>query len=149
MFGDQTIQSDSSYSPLSLDTNYVSILQADDVIICSWHVLYLLCRSVSKVPANDKKERPLSTMSEASNYTAGTDYAGTPSSPAGRVSDTHEDWIIVHVSQVKKFWKMFLCIDPFMLFIHSFCIFSPQGLPKKFITLGKDPIPSGGIPVPQ
>ncbi|XP_051237363.1 pleckstrin homology domain-containing family A member 5 isoform X13 [Dicentrarchus labrax] len=43
-------------------------------------------RSASKVPANDKKERPLSTMSEASNYTGGSDYAANPSSPAGRPS---------------------------------------------------------------
>lgn len=101
MFGEQAIKSDSSYSPFlsrSLDTNQMSILQADDLLICSWHVLCLLFRSVSKVPANDKKERPLSTMSEASNYTGGSDYAGTPSSPAGRVSDTHGDRIIVHVS---------------------------------------------------
>uniref|UniRef100_A0A8C9XS97 Pleckstrin homology domain containing A5 n=1 Tax=Sander lucioperca TaxID=283035 RepID=A0A8C9XS97_SANLU len=32
------------------------------------------------------KERPLSTMSEASNYTGGSDYAANPSSPAGRPS---------------------------------------------------------------
>ncbi|XP_051237351.1 pleckstrin homology domain-containing family A member 5 isoform X2 [Dicentrarchus labrax] len=43
-------------------------------------------QSASKVPANDKKERPLSTMSEASNYTGGSDYAANPSSPAGRPS---------------------------------------------------------------
>lgn len=111
------------YSPLlsrSLDTNHMSTLQADDVLICSWHVLYLLFRSLSKVPANDKKERLLSTMSEASNYTAGTDYAGTPSSPAGRVSDTHEDRIIVHVSQVKSSGKCFCVLIPLCcLVIHS------------------------------
>ncbi|XP_044048718.1 pleckstrin homology domain-containing family A member 5-like isoform X22 [Siniperca chuatsi] len=43
-------------------------------------------RSASKVPANEKKERPLSTMSEASNYTGVSDYAVNPSSPAGRPS---------------------------------------------------------------
>ncbi|XP_035858804.1 pleckstrin homology domain-containing family A member 5-like isoform X15 [Sander lucioperca] len=43
-------------------------------------------RSASKVPANENKERPLSTMSEASNYTGGSDYAANPSSPAGRPS---------------------------------------------------------------
>ncbi|KAG9345858.1 hypothetical protein JZ751_009014 [Albula glossodonta] len=41
---------------------------------------------VPKAPANEKKERPLSTMSEASNYTGGSDYATHPSSPAGRPS---------------------------------------------------------------
>ncbi|XP_042268180.1 pleckstrin homology domain-containing family A member 5-like isoform X4 [Thunnus maccoyii] len=43
-------------------------------------------QSASKVPANEKKERPLSTMSEASNYTGGLDCAANPSSPAGRPS---------------------------------------------------------------
>ncbi|KAM9352590.1 pleckstrin homology domain-containing family A member 5-like isoform 1-T1 [Symphorus nematophorus] len=43
-------------------------------------------RSAPKVPANERKERPLSTMSEASNYTGGSDYAANPSSPAGRPS---------------------------------------------------------------
>ncbi|XP_037622839.1 pleckstrin homology domain-containing family A member 5 isoform X31 [Sebastes umbrosus] len=47
-------------------------------------------QSASKVPANEKKDRPLSTMSEASNYTGGSDCAANPNSPAGRVSDTHE-----------------------------------------------------------
>ncbi|XP_032379677.1 pleckstrin homology domain-containing family A member 5 isoform X23 [Etheostoma spectabile] len=43
-------------------------------------------QSASKVPANENKERPLSTMSEASNYTGGSDYAANPGSPAGRPS---------------------------------------------------------------
>uniref|UniRef100_A0A3Q1CN51 Pleckstrin homology domain containing A5 n=1 Tax=Amphiprion ocellaris TaxID=80972 RepID=A0A3Q1CN51_AMPOC len=43
-------------------------------------------QSASKVPANEKKERPVSTMSEASNYTGGSDYAANPNSPAGRPS---------------------------------------------------------------
>uniref|UniRef100_A0A3P8RU34 Pleckstrin homology domain containing A5 n=1 Tax=Amphiprion percula TaxID=161767 RepID=A0A3P8RU34_AMPPE len=43
-------------------------------------------KSASKVPANEKKERPVSTMSEASNYTGGSDYAANPNSPAGRPS---------------------------------------------------------------
>ncbi|XP_067358007.1 pleckstrin homology domain-containing family A member 5-like isoform X14 [Channa argus] len=43
-------------------------------------------RSASKVPANEKKERPLSTMSEASNYTGSSDPAANPGSPAGRPS---------------------------------------------------------------
>ncbi|KAG7455959.1 hypothetical protein MATL_G00246610 [Megalops atlanticus] len=41
---------------------------------------------VPKAPANEKKERPVSTMSEASNYTGGSDYATHPGSPAGRPS---------------------------------------------------------------
>ncbi|KAF3688663.1 Pleckstrin -like proteiny domain-containing family A member 5 [Channa argus] len=43
-------------------------------------------QSASKVPANEKKERPLSTMSEASNYTGSSDPAANPGSPAGRPS---------------------------------------------------------------
>ncbi|KAG7231123.1 hypothetical protein INR49_027163 [Caranx melampygus] len=40
----------------------------------------------STVPANEKKERAVKTMSEASNYTGGSDYAANPSSPGGRPS---------------------------------------------------------------
>ncbi|KAK1888250.1 Pleckstrin like domain containing family A member 5 [Dissostichus eleginoides] len=43
-------------------------------------------RSASKVPSNEKMDRPLSTMTEASNYTSGSDYAANPNSPAGRPS---------------------------------------------------------------
>ncbi|KAK1790262.1 hypothetical protein P4O66_014167, partial [Electrophorus voltai] len=39
----------------------------------------------SKAPADEKKERPTSTMSEASNYTGGSDYTGQPCSPTARV----------------------------------------------------------------
>ncbi|KAM4573100.1 pleckstrin homology domain-containing family A member 5 isoform 17-T18 [Odontesthes bonariensis] len=43
-------------------------------------------QSASKVPANEKKERPLSTMSEASNYTGSSDCPANTNSPAGRPS---------------------------------------------------------------
>ncbi|XP_061108962.1 pleckstrin homology domain-containing family A member 5 isoform X2 [Conger conger] len=43
-------------------------------------------KTPTPVPANEKKERPVSTMSEASNYTGGSDYATHPVSPAGRAS---------------------------------------------------------------
>ncbi|KAF7224177.1 pleckstrin homology domain-containing family A member 5 isoform X6 [Nothobranchius furzeri] len=43
-------------------------------------------RSASKAPANEKKERPISTMSEASNHTASSDCAANTNSPAGRPS---------------------------------------------------------------
>ncbi|KAM6937197.1 pleckstrin homology domain-containing family A member 5 isoform 2-T3 [Xenentodon cancila] len=43
-------------------------------------------QSASKVPANDKKERPLSTMSEVSNYTGSSDCPANPNSPAERPS---------------------------------------------------------------
>uniref|UniRef100_A0A8C1IFB2 Pleckstrin homology domain containing, family A member 5 n=1 Tax=Cyprinus carpio TaxID=7962 RepID=A0A8C1IFB2_CYPCA len=41
---------------------------------------------VTKAPAADKEERPTSTMSEASNYTGGSDYTTHPSSPTTRLS---------------------------------------------------------------
>uniref|UniRef100_A0A8C9TSM5 Pleckstrin homology domain containing, family A member 5 n=1 Tax=Scleropages formosus TaxID=113540 RepID=A0A8C9TSM5_SCLFO len=46
-------------------------------------------QSVPKTPASEKKERPLSTMSEASNYTGGSDHTahtGHTGSPVGRPS---------------------------------------------------------------
>ncbi|KAM8892235.1 pleckstrin homology domain-containing family A member 5-like isoform 6-T6 [Spinachia spinachia] len=42
-------------------------------------------QSASKVPANEK-DRPLSTMSEASNYTGSSDYAANPTNTAERPS---------------------------------------------------------------
>ncbi|XP_041965518.1 pleckstrin homology domain-containing family A member 5-like isoform X3 [Alosa sapidissima] len=51
---------------------------------CIFVVNEQLHRPASKPPANEKKERPLSTMSETSNYTGGSgDYATYPNSPAG------------------------------------------------------------------
>lgn len=56
-----------------------------------WLPLYLhLCPSRCVRPAlkasdensSEKKERPMSTMSEASNYTGGSDYSTFPGSPA-------------------------------------------------------------------
>ncbi|XP_066525294.1 pleckstrin homology domain-containing family A member 5 isoform X8 [Hoplias malabaricus] len=43
-------------------------------------------RPASKAPPSEKKERPTSTMSEASNYTGGSDYTAQPSSPTARPS---------------------------------------------------------------
>ncbi|XP_041852499.1 pleckstrin homology domain-containing family A member 5-like isoform X3 [Melanotaenia boesemani] len=43
-------------------------------------------QSASKVSANEKKERPISTMSEASNYTGSSDCPANTTSPAGRPS---------------------------------------------------------------
>ncbi|XP_051544561.1 pleckstrin homology domain-containing family A member 5-like isoform X20 [Myxocyprinus asiaticus] len=40
----------------------------------------------TKTPVTEKKERPTSTMSEASNYTGGSDYTTHPSSPTSRQS---------------------------------------------------------------
>ncbi|KAI1882271.1 hypothetical protein AGOR_G00248960 [Albula goreensis] len=41
---------------------------------------------VPKTPANEKKDRPLSTMTDASICTSGSDYATHPGSPPGRPS---------------------------------------------------------------
>uniref|UniRef100_A0A8C6P4C7 Pleckstrin homology domain containing A5 n=1 Tax=Nothobranchius furzeri TaxID=105023 RepID=A0A8C6P4C7_NOTFU len=46
------------------------------------HPVSVTCLS----PANEKKERPISTMSEASNHTASSDCAANTNSPAGRPS---------------------------------------------------------------
>nr|XP_040018246.1 pleckstrin homology domain-containing family A member 5-like isoform X9 [Gasterosteus aculeatus aculeatus] len=43
-------------------------------------------KSASKVPANEKKDRPLSTMTEASNYTGSSDFAANPTNTAERPS---------------------------------------------------------------
>ncbi|XP_078805446.1 pleckstrin homology domain-containing family A member 5 isoform X13 [Oryzias latipes] len=43
-------------------------------------------QSASKVPANEKKDRPQSIMSEASNYTGSSDCTTNANSPAGRPS---------------------------------------------------------------
>ncbi|KAG7454573.1 hypothetical protein MATL_G00261060 [Megalops atlanticus] len=43
-------------------------------------------QSVPKAPASEKKERPLSMMTEASTYTGGSDYSAHTSSSAGRPS---------------------------------------------------------------
>ncbi|XP_077939002.1 pleckstrin homology domain-containing family A member 5 isoform X20 [Gasterosteus aculeatus] len=43
-------------------------------------------QSASKVPANEKKDRPLSTMTEASNYTGSSDFAANPTNTAERPS---------------------------------------------------------------
>ncbi|XP_036003864.1 pleckstrin homology domain-containing family A member 5 isoform X8 [Fundulus heteroclitus] len=43
-------------------------------------------RTASKVPANEKKERPINTMSEASNNTPISDFVANSNSPAGRPS---------------------------------------------------------------
>uniref|UniRef100_A0A665UJ36 Pleckstrin homology domain containing A5 n=1 Tax=Echeneis naucrates TaxID=173247 RepID=A0A665UJ36_ECHNA len=52
-------------------------------ILCFFKIFF---RSASKVPANEKKEREVKTMSEASNYKGGSDCAANLSSPAGRPS---------------------------------------------------------------
>ncbi|XP_072570640.1 pleckstrin homology domain-containing family A member 5 isoform X20 [Paramormyrops kingsleyae] len=46
----------------------------------------VISRPAPKAPANEKKERPLSTMSEASNYTGGSDHTAHTGSPVARTS---------------------------------------------------------------
>ncbi|MEQ2200792.1 Pleckstrin y domain-containing A member 5, partial [Xenoophorus captivus] len=52
-------------------------------------------QTASKVPANEKKERPISTMSEAYNNTPISDCAANSNSPAGRVSNRDRHRIIM------------------------------------------------------
>lgn len=49
------------------------------------------------MPANEKKDRPLSTMTEASNYTGSSDFAANPTNTAERVSDTMNKGKFKHV----------------------------------------------------
>lgn len=78
--------------PLSRHQSIVCVF--DSVMLCVFY------RSVPKVTVNEKKAQPISTMSETSNYTGGSDTA--TSSPAGRVSVKCDDRTIVHVSQIRK-----------------------------------------------
>ncbi|XP_039625682.1 pleckstrin homology domain-containing family A member 5 isoform X3 [Polypterus senegalus] len=43
-------------------------------------------QSISKMTSHEKKDRPVSTISEASNYTLTSEYAAHPGSPVGRAS---------------------------------------------------------------
>lgn len=68
------------------------------VIVFKGHVWLPVCLSTSlcgrpapkasseQGSSGDKKERPMSTMSEASNYTGGSDYSTFPGSPATTVN---------------------------------------------------------------
>lgn len=105
------------------------------LFIFQCNVPSLSFRSVSKVPANEKMERPLSTMSEASNYTGGLENTTNADSPAGRVSDACR----VETPVPHRQERLAL----------TCCVCSPPGLPKRFTTLGRDPTPLEGIPVPQ
>ncbi|XP_052439550.1 pleckstrin homology domain-containing family A member 5 isoform X16 [Carassius gibelio] len=62
------------------------IFVVNEHLNCGKLVHPVLNRPVTKAPAADKEERPTSTMSEASNYTGGSDYTTHPSSPTTRLS---------------------------------------------------------------
>ncbi|XP_050963190.1 pleckstrin homology domain-containing family A member 5 isoform X17 [Labeo rohita] len=62
------------------------IFVVNEHLNCGKLVHPVLSRPATKAPAAEKKERPTSTMSEASNYTGGSDYATHPSSPTTRLS---------------------------------------------------------------
>ncbi|XP_026091163.1 pleckstrin homology domain-containing family A member 5-like isoform X2 [Carassius auratus] len=62
------------------------IFVVNEQLNCGKLVHPVLSRPASKAPAAEKKERPTSTMSEASNYTGGSDYTTHPSSPTTRLS---------------------------------------------------------------
>lgn len=123
--GEQMIKIASSYFPCFMDiirnehvgNNTVFLIYG--LLMCSWYSLCFLFRSSSKVPANDKKERPLSTMSEVSNYTGSSDCPANSNSPAGRVRDTHEAGLsCMHVKEIIEkqldhaLMALKLCIKP-------------------------------------
>uniref|UniRef100_A0A8C9V0B7 Pleckstrin homology domain containing, family A member 5 n=1 Tax=Scleropages formosus TaxID=113540 RepID=A0A8C9V0B7_SCLFO len=62
------------------------IFVVNEHLNCGKLIHPMLNRPVQKVPAHERKERPLSTMSEVSNYTGGSDHTTHTSSPAGRPS---------------------------------------------------------------
>uniref|UniRef100_A0A8C0Y6S2 Pleckstrin homology domain containing, family A member 5 n=1 Tax=Cyprinus carpio carpio TaxID=630221 RepID=A0A8C0Y6S2_CYPCA len=62
------------------------IFVVNEQLNCGKLVHPVLNRPATKAPAAEKKERPTSTMSEASNYTGGSDYTTHPSSPTTRLS---------------------------------------------------------------
>ncbi|XP_043092392.1 pleckstrin homology domain-containing family A member 5 isoform X1 [Puntigrus tetrazona] len=62
------------------------IFVVNEQLNCGKLVHPVLNRPATKAPATEKKERPTSTMSEASNYTGGSDYTTHPSSPTTRLS---------------------------------------------------------------
>ncbi|XP_056603849.1 pleckstrin homology domain-containing family A member 5 isoform X10 [Triplophysa dalaica] len=65
------------------------IFVVNEHLNCGKLVHPVLNRPETKAPApTEKKERPTSTMSEASNYTGGSDYTTHPSSPTLRQSRT-------------------------------------------------------------
>ncbi|XP_053364196.1 pleckstrin homology domain-containing family A member 5 isoform X8 [Clarias gariepinus] len=62
------------------------IFVVNEHLNCGKLVHRVVSRPAPKTPATEKKERPTSIMSEASNYTGGSDYMTQPSSPATRQS---------------------------------------------------------------
>ncbi|XP_076861669.1 pleckstrin homology domain-containing family A member 5 isoform X5 [Brachyhypopomus gauderio] len=62
------------------------IFVVNEHLNCGKLVHAVSSRPVSKAAADEKKERPMSTMSEASNYTGGSDYTAPPCSPTARPS---------------------------------------------------------------
>ncbi|KAL4659428.1 pleckstrin homology domain-containing family A member 5-like isoform X2 [Arapaima gigas] len=62
------------------------IFVVNEHLNCGKRILPVLNRPTQKVQTHERKERPLSTMSEASNYTGGSDNTTHTSSPAGRPS---------------------------------------------------------------
>ncbi|XP_051544546.1 pleckstrin homology domain-containing family A member 5-like isoform X6 [Myxocyprinus asiaticus] len=62
------------------------IFVVNEHLNCGKLVHFVFNRPATKTPVTEKKERPTSTMSEASNYTGGSDYTTHPSSPTSRQS---------------------------------------------------------------
>ncbi|XP_034143977.1 pleckstrin homology domain-containing family A member 5 isoform X12 [Esox lucius] len=63
------------------------IFVVNEQLNCGKLVHPMFSRNAPKAPVNEKKERPMSTMSsDPSNYTGGSDYTTQPSSPGARPS---------------------------------------------------------------
>ncbi|XP_063073160.1 pleckstrin homology domain-containing family A member 5 isoform X17 [Engraulis encrasicolus] len=70
------------------------IFVVNEHVNCGKLVHPVVNRPAQKAPSTseqEKKERPTSTMSEASNYTGGSDYTTYPGSPVGRGGETVQD----------------------------------------------------------
>lgn len=61
------------------------------------HILFF--RAVATMTSEEKKERPISMINEASNYNVTSDYAVHPMSPVGRVSYFAYWWLLINGSQ--------------------------------------------------
>lgn len=80
----------SAFAPVVEESSRLTVHRSGCLSVC---LLFLLCdRPATKASseqgsnAEDKKERPTSTMSEASNYTGGSDCSNFASSPNATVA---------------------------------------------------------------
>lgn len=58
-------------------------------------------QTVATMTSEEKKERPISLINEASNYNVTSDYAVHPMSPVGRTSRASKKFIILERGQIQ------------------------------------------------